>query len=132
MTQVRYTRRFIDPRHQYRRWVDPRYRSLPVADVVSYLEARGWKKVLSDRPAFLVFEEPATPAGEEPFYQFVPDSETSSDYGQRMFELLTGVAEAEDRQASAVIDDILRHAGERRQVNGMSGTPQAGETQGVR
>jgi hypothetical protein len=28
-----------------------------------------------------------------------------------MFELLTGLAEVEDRQASEVIDDILRQAG---------------------
>jgi hypothetical protein len=39
-----------------------------------------------------------------------------------MFELLSGLAEVEDRQASAIIDDILRLAAERQQVNGAPGT----------
>jgi hypothetical protein len=118
MSQLIYTRRFIEPRHEFRRWIDPRFRSLHLADVVSYLKARGWRQMPPDRPSFLVFQEPTTPAGEAPLYQFVPDSEAYGDYAQRLFELLTGVAEVEDRQVSAIIDDILRTATERGQVNG--------------
>ena len=36
--------------------------------------------------------------------------EDYDNYPRLVFELLTGVAEVEDRQASAVIDDILRLA----------------------
>jgi hypothetical protein len=32
---MQYVRRSIDPRHQYRRWIDPRYRSLRLADVMT-------------------------------------------------------------------------------------------------
>jgi hypothetical protein len=111
-------RRFIDPRDQYRRWVDPRHRTLRLADVIAYLQQRGWKQLSTDREGFLVFQEPG---GElvngQPFCQFVPAKEEYDDYPLRMFELLTGIAEFEDRQASAVIDDILRLAG-RNEPNG--------------
>lgn len=119
MKPFSYGRRLIDERQQYRRWVDPRYRDLRLADVVAYLEHRGWRRVPPDRPHFLVFQEPGLPPnGERPFYQFVPDSEAYDDYGQRMFELLTGVAEFEDRQARDVIDDILRLGRQGRNGNG--------------
>jgi hypothetical protein len=59
---------------------------------------------------YLVFQEPpATDVEGGPYYQFVPDSETD-DLPLRMFELLTGLAEVENRQASEVIDDILRQS----------------------
>jgi hypothetical protein len=69
-------------------------------------------QVPPDREGCLVFREPsnAGPKGKR-FYQFVPDSEDYDIYPRLMFELLTGVAEFEDRQASEVIDDILRLAG---------------------
>jgi hypothetical protein len=106
-----YYRRFIDPRDQYRRWVDPRHRTLRLADVVAYLQDRGWKQLPPDREGFLIFQEPS---GElvngQPLCQFVPDSEQYDDYALRMFELLTGLAEVEGRQAAAVIDDILQLA----------------------
>ncbi len=118
MTLPRYHRRCEDPNYPFRRWIDLRYRSLRVADVVAYLENRNWKPMPPDRPGFLIFQEPTNPAGEEPLYQFVPDSEEYGDYRQRMFELLSGLAEVEDRQVSAIIDDILHTAAERKQVNG--------------
>lgn len=46
----------------------------------------------------------------QPLCQLVPDGDDYGDYRLRMFELVTGVAELEDRQASEVIDAILRHA----------------------
>src|SRR5262249_2266843 len=100
MTRYQYGRRILDPRQQYRRWIDPRVGTLRVQAVVAYLVRRGWKEVPPDRDHFRVFREPAR-EGEEaaPFYQFVPDSEVYDNYPQLMFELLTGLAEIEDRQA---------------------------------
>jgi hypothetical protein len=113
MTLYRYGRRLIDPRQQYRRWIDPRVRTLRVAAVVEYLRSHGWTEVAPDRPGFRVFQEPAgATAGAGPFYQFVPDSEGYDNYAQSMFELLSGLAEWEDRQATEVIDDIVRLAGQ--------------------
>ena len=104
----RYYRRFIDPRQQYRRWIDPRVWTLPLAAVVSYLRTKGWRELPTDREGFRIFEEPQAAEGEEePLCQFVPDSEEGDDYAERMFELLTGLAEVENRQAVAVIEDIL-------------------------
>jgi hypothetical protein len=111
MMLYRYGRRFIDPPNQYRRWIDPRVRTLRLAEVISYLLRRGWIEVPPDRPRFRVFQEPpGSEEGGEPFYQFVPDSEEYDDYAQSMFELLTGLAEVENRQASEVIDDILQQS----------------------
>jgi hypothetical protein len=109
---LKYYRRSIDPFKQYRRWIDRRVRTLRLADVTAYLRQRGWRELPPDRKAFLVFQEPS---GElvngRPLCQFVPAFETYDDYPLRMFELITGLAEYEDRQASEVIDDILRLAG---------------------
>jgi hypothetical protein len=107
---LRYARRFIDPNNQYRRWIDPRIHNLRLGEVVAYLLHRGWKELPPDRGGFRVFQEPT---GEtingKPFCQFVPDSE-GVDLSLRMFELLTGLAEVENRQAAEVIDDIVRLA----------------------
>ncbi len=109
---MQYLRRSIDPRNQYRRWIDPRFRALRVADIVAYLLHRGWKQLSPDRKAMLAFQEPGGELVDgRPLCQFVPDSEQYSDYPPRIFELLSGLAEFEDRQASVVIDDILRLAG---------------------
>ena len=109
---MQYLRRSIDPRNQYRRWVDPRYRSLRQADVIAYLRDRGWKPLPPDRCGLLAFQEPtAETVNGEPLCQFVPDSEEYDNYATLIFELITGLAEFEDRQASEVIDDILRLAG---------------------
>ena len=116
-----YLRRSIDPRDQYRRWIDPRHGSLRLVDVIAYLHHHGWKSSPPDRPGFLAFQEPT---GElengQPVCQFVPDSEGYDNYAMLMFELITGLAEFEDRQASEVINDITRLAG--RELPG--GTPQ--------
>jgi len=107
-----YLRRSIDPRDQYRRWIDPRHGSLRLADVIAYLHQRGWKPLPPDRPGFLAFQEPTGESvNGRPVCQHVPDSEEYDNYAPLMFELITGLAEFEDRQASEVIDDILRLAG---------------------
>jgi hypothetical protein len=60
----------------------------------------------------LAFQEPTGEVVDgRPVCQFVPEDERAEDYPLRMFELLTGLAEFEDRQASQVIDDILHPAG---------------------
>jgi hypothetical protein len=108
---MHYLRRSIDPANQYCRWIDPRLRTLHVADVIAYLLAQGWKELPPDRKGLFAFQEPT---GEQvdgqPVCQFVPAVEQSDDYAVRMFELLTGLAEFENRQASAVIDAIQQHA----------------------
>jgi hypothetical protein len=107
-----YLRRSIDPRDQYRRWIDPRHGALRLADVIAYLQQRGWKSLPPDRPGSLAFQEPtAESVNGKPVCQFVPDSEEYDNYAMLMFELITGLAEFEDRQASEVIDDIMRLAG---------------------
>jgi hypothetical protein len=103
-----YLRRPIDPQTPYRRWIDPRVRTLPLRSVIAYLSRRGWRQLPPDRKGFLAFQEPTgTTVDGRPLCQFVPDTEAYDNYVQLMFELLTGLAEFEDRQASAVLDDIL-------------------------
>ena len=61
----------------------------------------------------LAFQEPTGELVDgRPLCQFVPDAESYADYPLRLFELLTGLAEFEDRQAAEVIDDILRLSGQ--------------------
>ncbi len=109
MAMTSYMRRSIDPRDQYRRWIDPRHSSLRLADVVAYLQGCGWKSLPPDRPGLLAFQEPTGESvNGRPVCQFVPDSEEYDNYAMLMFELITGLAEYEDRSASQVIDDILR------------------------
>jgi hypothetical protein len=109
---MQYLRRSIDVPNPYRRWIDPRHGSLRLSEVTAYLHHRGWKPLPPDRPGFLAFQEPT---GEmisgKPVCQFVPDSQEYDNYALLMFELITGLAEFEDRQASEVIDDIMRLAG---------------------
>lgn len=108
-----YPRRSIDPQNQYRRWIDPRVRTLPLTAVKDYLRRRGWKELSPDRKGMLAFQEPTGELVDgRPLCQFVPDSEAYGDYGLRMFELLSGLAEFEDRPAAEVIDGILRGVGE--------------------
>ena len=120
MTQHRYGRRIIPERQRYRRWIDPRVWTLRVAAVVAYLREKGWKEVDPDRAHFRIFEEPYPAEGTIRAYQFVPTFEQEPGYGQQMFELLTGLAEFEDRQAAVVIDDILRLAKAGPQGNGFA------------
>jgi hypothetical protein len=106
---MEYLRRSVDPPDRYRRWIDPRHGSLRLEDVLAYLARSGWKPLPPDRPGLLAFQEPSgSRVNGQPVCQFAPDSEEYDNYGILMFELITGLAEYEDRQASEVIDDILR------------------------
>ncbi len=120
MTQLRYGRRIVPEREGYRRWIDPRVWTLPASAVVTYLRNKGWQEVEPDRPHYRVFEEPHPAEGTSRAYQFVPTFEQEPGYGQQMFELLTGLAQFEDRQATEVIDDILHLASAGPQGNGVA------------
>ncbi len=125
---MRYGSRLIDERNRYRRWIDPRFRTLRLADVRAYLLRRGWVAVPSDRSGYLVFQEPPEITMDDlPFYQFVPDSEAGSSYALCMFDLITGLAEVEDRQAAEVIDDIVG-SGIAAEGNGTGATNARAET----
>lgn len=120
---MRYLQRSIDPGQQSRRWIDPRVYSLRLADVIAYLARHGWRRLEPDRKGLLPFQEPTGAAVDgRPVCPFVPDAEGYTDYGRVMFELVTGVAEFEERQATEVIDDILRLAG-RYGANGTAAQP---------
>jgi hypothetical protein len=96
--------------------------------VKAYLRERGWRELPSDREHFLIVAEPSGEMVEGvPLCQFVPDSEAYDDYPARLFELLTGLAEIEERLASEVIDDILR-VGSRREPNRALPAPRTAET----
>ena len=96
-TQVDDFRTFIDCLFQHFADIGRRQK-----DVVAYLRQRGWTEVPPDRPACLVFQEPpGQDSDDDPFYQFVPDSEKIGNYARMMFELLTGVAEFSDPDPSA-------------------------------
>lgn len=117
-----YLRRFIDPRNQYRRWIDPRVHSLRTAETIAYMLHRGWKELPPDRPGYRAFQEPNEAAmNGKPLCQFVPITE-EDDLPLRMFELLTGLAECEGRQASEVIDDIVQLA-RKGKANGSPAAP---------
>jgi hypothetical protein len=89
------------------RWVDPRLRSVRVADVRKYLLAHDWKSKPYPRPELLVFEGPPDDNG-EPIVQVLPSSEDFADYQLGLLELVTALAVIEDRPAVAVLDDILQ------------------------
>jgi hypothetical protein len=104
---TKYYGRYLDERERHRRWLDPRLHQVRVANIVAYLQSRGWKPVPPDRPHVLIFQEPVLdPDG--PLYQSVPENEHGRDYLFRIYELIAAVAEIEDRYAGDVLTDILR------------------------
>jgi hypothetical protein len=117
---LKYYRRWVDPERYLGRWLDPRLGTLRVADIRDYLLRRGWTLVPADLPYTLVFQEPPG-ADEEPFYQFVPDSEDSPDFVRRLVELITLLAFFEDRHPVQVINDIIQQASPE-QTNGAAQT----------
>jgi hypothetical protein len=103
---IKYHSRYLDERDKRRRWIDPRLYSVRTPDLRAYLLHKGWKEVPSDRPGFLVFEEP-TVGADGPLYQFVPETEWEG-YAAQVYELLAALATLEDRYAGDVLTDILR------------------------
>src|SRR5205814_434947 len=108
---IQYRRRLLDEPEKHRRWIDPRLPSVRVEDLCAYLRGKGWRQVPTDRPGFLVFQEPSL--GEAgPLYQFVPESEGWEGYPAQVYELLAALAMIEDRYAGDVLEDVLHQRGE--------------------
>jgi hypothetical protein len=99
------------------RWIDPRIRSVRVADVQAYLLGHGWRLRPYPRPELLVFEGPPADNG-EPIVQVLPSSEELADFRQRVLELIAALAVIEDRPAADVLTDVLPHSGEGLSANG--------------
>jgi hypothetical protein len=106
---IKYSRRYLDDREKYRRWVDPRLYSVRPADLQAYLLHKGWKPVPADRPGVLVFQEPAV-SEDGPLYQIVPLDEAWEGYPAQVYELIAALAMIEDRYAGDVLTDILKPA----------------------
>jgi hypothetical protein len=87
-------------------WIDPRIVQVRPAAAQAYLRQRGWKPLTTGQPNLLRFEGPPGKDG-SPTVQ-VPLLEQGRDYPQRVIELITDLALAEERYAVEVLDDILR------------------------
>ncbi|MCI0464937.1 MAG: hypothetical protein L0Z62_49075 [Gemmataceae bacterium] len=103
---IKYHRRYLDEGEKQRRWIDPRLYSVRPEDLRAYLLHRQWKEVPSDRPGFLVFEEPVAGA-DGPLYQFVPETDWEG-YAAQVYGLIAALAVIEDRYAGDVLTDILQ------------------------
>jgi hypothetical protein len=121
-----YVRRYIDPRHMVRFWIDPRLGSLRPSELIAYLGSKVWKELPPAKNGLLAFQEPTGDTAEgRPYCQFVPLDEDYGDYRQIVVELISGLAAFENRSAQFVIDDILALVpGER--TNGVSTRSEAG------
>jgi hypothetical protein len=91
------------------RWVDPRARSVRVADVKTYVLDRGWTLKSSPNPKVLIFEKPPAD-GTGPLLQVMPSSEGFSDYPRHIAEFLTTLSEIEDRHPVDLLNDVLAQA----------------------
>jgi hypothetical protein len=108
---IKYSSRYLNDRALFQCWLDPRLRTVRVADIQAYMLRKGWKPVPPDRPHVLVFQEP-TVSAQGPLCQFVPDTEQRRDYVSRIYELLAALSEIENRYAGDVLTDILRQSTE--------------------
>ncbi len=91
-------------------WIDPRILQVRSAEVRSYLLRHGWKQVSPESESLLHFEK-FSEGGSETIVS-VPTKEQARDYTQRVIELITDLALAEDRYAGDVLTDILRQSPE--------------------
>lgn len=89
-------------------WIDPRVLQVRSADARSYLFRRGWKLVSAESEPMLDFEGP--PNRSAPTVVSLPTKEQARDYPQRIIELLTDLAVAEERYAGEVLNEILQQA----------------------
>jgi hypothetical protein len=86
-------------------WIDPRVVQVRSAAAQAYLCHHGWKPLPPEQPNLLPFEGP--PNRNSPTVR-VPLQEQARDYPQRVIELITDLALAEERYAVEVLDEILR------------------------
>ena len=87
-------------------WIDPRVKQVRSAAVRAYLLQRGWKPLPVEQPNLLPFERPN--ASDDRPVVHVPVLEQARDYPQRVIELITDLALADDRYAVDVLNDVLR------------------------
>jgi hypothetical protein len=98
-------------------WIDPRVEQVRPDSAQAYLSNRGWKTLPIEQGSLLPFE---SPVGEEGPVVRVALKEEARDYPQRVIELITDVALAEDRYAVEVLNDILATAANGTTGNGAS------------
>jgi hypothetical protein len=89
-------------------WIDPRVVEVRSAAAQAYLRQRGWQSLPHEQPHLLPFEGP--PGNPERGTVQVPLREHARDYPQRIIELITDLALAEERYAVDVLNDILQQA----------------------
>lgn len=87
-------------------WIDPRVVQVRPTSARAYLLGHGWQALPIDQPNLLPF---ASPRGEEDPVVLVPLREKGRDYPQRVIELVTDLALAENRYAVEVLNDILKY-----------------------
>ena len=90
-------------------WIDPRVETVRVANARDYMLRHGWSPQPFPRSQVSLFAGPLDDSG-VPIELVVPTTENSSDYAQRLIELITSLARIEDRSTSAVLDEMLQQS----------------------
>jgi hypothetical protein len=103
-------------------WIDPRVAQVRSASAQAYLLQHGWKPLTAEQANLQPFE---FPSGEDSPVVLVPLAEEGRDYPQRVIELITELALAEERYAVEVLNDLLGQAGEIMGANGPAAPAQA-------
>src|SRR5437879_3477820 len=106
-------------------WIDPRVALVRPAAARAYLMRRGWKPLPADQAYLQPFE---SPDGETGPVVRVPLAEEGRDYPQRVIELITELALAEERYAVEVLNHLLAQRGETAEANGPAATAQVEPT----
>lgn len=91
-------------------WIDPRVLLVKSADARAYLLKHGWKLLSSESNPMLHFEGPPGDGCRPSVW--VPMREQAGDYPQRIIELISDLAQVEDRYAVEVLNDILGQSAE--------------------
>jgi hypothetical protein len=99
-------------------WIDPRVAQVRSASARTYLFQHGWKLLSPESDSLLQFEGPF--GGDVAPTVWLPVKEQARDYTQRVIELITDLALAEDRFAVEVLDDILQQSADPVPANGPS------------
>jgi hypothetical protein len=89
-------------------WIDPRVEQVRTANLLAYLDLRGWRRRSDPTDSFQSFEKP-TADNFGPVVN-VPRQEQARDFVQRVIEAVSDLALAEDRYAVDVLNDILSTA----------------------
>jgi hypothetical protein len=108
-------------------WIDPRIVQLGPAEARAYLARRGWNSLgPASNPLLEMFEAPGE--GDDTPTVLVPLRTDQGPMLQRMIDLVSELAQVEDRYAGEVLNDMLQPTGDAA-VNGS--TVQQAEKSGV-